>query len=89
MTKSKQQPKLDIDDVFHQVVTIMVEHLGLDAGSITMQSDINKDLDVDSLDTMDLIMALREHFEVRIADKDIEGLKTVADICKIIVIKSK
>lgn len=64
------------------LTTILVENLGVDAGIITPESDIVDDLGADSLDTVEITMAIEDEFNIEIPDSDAETLKTVADIVK-------
>ena len=64
------------------VLEAIREHLGgrgLDASKVVPDADLLKDLDLDSLDTMELTLALEERFSIEIPDQELEGLATVAD----------
>ena len=64
------------------VLEAIREHLGgrgLDATKVVPGADLLKDLDLDSLDTMELTLALEERFSIEIPDQELEGLVTVAD----------
>lgn len=64
------------------VLTAIREHLsgrGLDAAKVVPEADLLRDLDLDSLDTMELTLGLEERFGIEIPDQELEGLTTVAD----------
>ncbi|HAA81323.1 MAG TPA: acyl carrier protein, partial [Thermoanaerobacter sp.] len=56
------------------------EQLGIDPEEITMESSFIDDLGADSLDIVELIMALEEEFDIEIPDEDAEKIKTVGDV---------
>ena len=64
---------------FEEVKRIVVEKLQVDEKQVTMEASFIEDLGADSLDTVELVMDLEEHFGVEIPDEDAEKLKTVKD----------
>lgn len=60
-----------------KVKEIIVEQLGANAEDVTPTASFIDDLGADSLDTVELVMALEEEFGVEIPDEDAEGIKTV------------
>lgn len=66
--------------IFEKVRDIIAEQLGLDPEEITMESSFIDDLGADSLDIVELIMALEEEFDIEIPDEDAEKIKTVGDV---------
>ena len=62
-----------------RVIDIVVQQLGADKKNITPHSSFVDDLGADSLDTVELVMALEEEFETEIPDEDAEKIKTIAD----------
>jgi acyl carrier protein len=70
-----------------EVFTAIRDHLsgrGLDAAKIVPEAQLLRDLDLDSLDTMELTLGLEERFGVEIPDADLEGLVTVSDAVDLI-----
>ncbi|ERT67936.1 MULTISPECIES: acyl carrier protein [Cetobacterium] len=59
---------------------IVVEQLGVDADQVTLEANFVEDLGADSLDTVELIMAFEEEFDVEIPDTEAEKIKTVQDV---------
>jgi acyl carrier protein len=65
--------------VFENVKNIIVEQLGVDEDDVTMDASFIDDLGADSLDIVELIMALEEEFDLEIPDSDAEKIATVGD----------
>lgn len=66
--------------MFEKVKKIIVEQLGVEEDEITMESSFIDDLGADSLDIVELIMALEEEFDLEIPDSEAEKISTVGDI---------
>ncbi|HNW45664.1 MAG TPA: acyl carrier protein [Elusimicrobiales bacterium] len=62
-----------------KVKKIITEQLAVDASEVTEQAQFVQDLGADSLDTVELVMALEEEFDVEIPDEDAEKIKTVGE----------
>ncbi len=69
--------KTHMEEIQAKVVQIISEQLGKDESEISMSSNFIEDLDADSLDTVELVMALEEEFEVDIPDEAAEKITTV------------
>jgi len=67
-----------------KIKSIIAEQLGVKVEEVTPQSSFIDDLGADSLDTVELIMALEEEFNVEIPDEDAEKMTTVGDAIKYI-----
>lgn len=65
---------------FEKVKEIIAETIGYDEAAILMESNLTEDLGMDSLDAVELNMALEEAFEISIPDEDLVKFATVADI---------
>jgi len=68
-----------MSDIEEQVKKIVVEHLGIDESKVTPEARFIDDLGADSLDTVELVMAFEEEFEVEIPDDAAETILTVQD----------
>ena len=66
-----------MEEIQAKIVQIISEQLGKDESDISMSSNFIEDLDADSLDTVELVMALEEEFEVDIPDEAAEKITTV------------
>ena len=69
--------KTNMEEIQAKIVQIIGEQLGKDESEISMSSNFIEDLDADSLDTVELVMALEEEFEVDIPDEAAEKITTV------------
>ena len=67
-----------VQDVEARVKEIIVEQLGVDAAEVTPQASFVNDLGADSLDTVELVMALEEEFDIEIPDEEAEKIQSVA-----------
>jgi acyl carrier protein len=65
---------------FEKVRDIIVEQLGVEEDAVTMEASFIDDLGADSLDIVELIMALEEEFDIEIPDGEAENIKIVADV---------
>jgi len=65
--------------IFEKVKKIIVEQLGVEEDDVTMESSFIDDLGADSLDIVELIMALEEEFDLEIPDSEAEKIATVGD----------
>jgi len=65
--------------VDEKVKQIIVEQLGVDEGEVTPSASFVDDLGADSLDTVELVMAFEEAFDIEIPDEDAEKIRTVSD----------
>ena len=75
---------MESEEIFEKVKNIIVEQLGVSEGTVTMESSFIDDLGADSLDIVELVMALEEEFDMEIPDSDAEKVVTVADVVEYI-----
>ena len=68
------------EEIASKVKEIIIEELGVDAEKVTDQASFIDDLGADSLDTVELVMAFEEEFDLEIPDEDAEKMRTVADV---------
>ncbi len=66
--------------VTERVNTIIGDHLGVERGNLVSEANLLDDLGADSLDVVELIMALEEEFGVEVPDEDVERIRTIRDI---------
>ena len=69
-------------DTFSQVKDVIVELLNVDEGKVTMEARFREDLEADSLDLVELIMAFEDKFGGEISDEDAQKIQTVSDAVK-------
>ncbi|MBN1774967.1 MAG: acyl carrier protein [Oscillospiraceae bacterium] len=67
------------DPIFENVKAILIEQLGIDGESISPESSLIDDLNADSLDMVELVMAMEQEFGISIPDEEAERIKTVGD----------
>ena len=68
---------MDRDAVFATLKSAAVEVLGVDESAVTESARFKDDLDADSLDLVELVMALEEEFGVEVPEEELEGVETV------------
>ena len=71
-------------NIADRVKQIIVEQLGVDAAEVTPAAHFVNDLGADSLDTVELVMALEEEFDTEIPDEQAEKIQTVQDVADFI-----
>jgi acyl carrier protein len=74
-----------MSDVANKVKQIVIEHLGVDAEKVTESASFIDDLGADSLDTVELVMAFEEEFDVEIPEDAAEKIATVKDAVEYIL----
>ncbi|MBI5149702.1 MAG: acyl carrier protein [Candidatus Omnitrophica bacterium] len=66
--------------LFGEIKKVISEQLGVQSEEIGPKTSLIADLGVDSLDTLELVMALEERFRIEIPEEDVEGMKTAGDV---------
>ncbi len=66
--------------MFERIQAIVADKLSIDEASVTMDASFIDDLNADSLDIVELIMALEDELDMEIPDEDVENFKTVGDV---------
>lgn len=69
-----------MSDTFEEVKATLVELLGVDENKITLDAKFREDLEADSLDLVELIMAFEEKFGSEISDEDAQKITTVGEL---------
>jgi len=72
-----------------KVKEVIVEQLGVDPERVKLEASFIDDLGADSLDIVELVMAMEEEFGIEIPDEDAEKLKTVGDVSNYLSAKGK
>jgi len=68
--------------VLDKIKGIIVEQLGVDEAQVAMDTHLMKDLEADSLDAVEIIMAIEDEFDLEVPDEAAEKFQTVGDIVK-------
>jgi acyl carrier protein len=69
--------KLDREEIFAKVKVLIIEQLGVDEDKVTLKANFREDLEADSLDLVELIMAFEEEFGGEISDEEAQEITTV------------
>ena len=75
---------MNTEEVFEKVKAIIINQLGVADTAVTMEASFIDDLGADSLDIVELVMALEEEFDMEIPDSDAEKVVTVGDVVEYI-----
>ncbi|MBU5316323.1 acyl carrier protein [Clostridium bornimense] len=70
--------------IFDKVKAIIVDQLGVDENEVKLESSFVDDLGADSLDVVELVMAIENEFEIEISDEDYDKVSTVGDVVEYI-----
>ena len=70
---------MSTESIFESVRNILVDQLGVDVDRVTMESNFIDDLNADSLDIVELVMAMEQEFGISIPDEEAERIKSVGD----------
>ncbi len=66
--------------IFEKIKEIIMEQLSVDESMVTMETNLMKDLEADSLDAVEIIMAIEEEYGIEIPDEEAERFQSVSDI---------
>jgi acyl carrier protein len=75
------------DDVVATMREVLASELDVDAGKVTADARFKEDLDADSLDLVEVVLALEEKFGIEIPDEEIAGVKTVGEAADLVIAK--
>lgn len=67
---------------FEKIREIIVEQLGVEESAVLLETSLMKDLEADSLDAVEIIMAIEDEFEIEVPDEEAEKFQNVGDIVK-------
>ena len=68
--------------IFDEIKDIIIDQLQVEESEVTMDTNLMKDLTADSLDAVEIIMAIEEEYGIEIPDEDAETFQTVGDLVK-------
>jgi len=66
--------------IFEKIKELLCDNLGIDENDVTMDANLVDDLNIDSLDVVELIMAIEEEFGIEIPEEDVEKVTTVGSM---------
>ena len=73
---------MSVDEIFQTMRDLVSEQFAMEPAEVTMDTSFEEDLGADSVDLVELSMALEEEFGVTIADEELPNMKTVGDLVK-------
>ncbi|GAA9482008.1 acyl carrier protein [Helicobacter pylori] len=82
--RSRNKIEGSVSSLFEKVRSIIADQIGVDASRITLKTEFVRDLGVDSLDVVELVMALEEEFDIEIPDEQAEKIVNVGDVVRYI-----
>ena len=68
--------------IFDEIKDIIIDQLQVEESEVTMDTNLMKDLSADSLDAVEIIMAIEEEYGIELPDEDAETFQTVGDLVK-------
>ena len=75
---------VEMEALSERVNSIVTDQLGVDKASLSPEANLLDDLGADSLDVVELVMALEEEFGIEVPDDDVENMRTIRDIVQYI-----
>lgn len=78
---------MDRSEVEKKLSALLVDELGIEADSITMEARFEEDLEIDSLGVVELLMALEDNFDVKIPDEEAEQIGNVGEAVDLVMSK--
>lgn len=78
---------MDQKNTVDRVIRVVEEQLGIDAGTAKPESHLEDDLDADSLDRIEIVLAIEEEFSIAISDQEAETFKTVSELADLVTRK--
>jgi acyl carrier protein len=78
---------MDRPEILGIVTDLAVEVLSVDSASVTEQARFKEELDADSLDLVEFVMALEERFDIAVPESDLEGVTTVGEAVSLVADK--
>lgn len=70
--------------IFEQLKKILVERFDVDPSKILPETDLQKDLNLDSMDAIDLLLAINESFMIRVPEQTLENVHTISQLVSVI-----
>ena len=75
---------MELNEVFEKVRGLFVEDLGIDESKVTMEAKLEEDLEIDSLGTVEVVMAFEDEFEIEIDDDELADVSTVGQAVQLL-----
>jgi acyl carrier protein len=84
MTTYKENASMTENEVFEELKKIIADNFEIDPAQVTRESNIVTDLDLDSIDAIDMVAELQKKVGCRLSAEDFKSVKTVGDIVKVV-----
>ena len=75
---------METNEVFDKVKGLFVEDLGIDESKVTMEAQLEEDLEIDSLGIVEVVMAFEDEFDIEIDDEELADVSTVGEAVKLL-----
>jgi len=86
-TKENEEMAQSREEVIDTMKDVLASELGVEADKVTADARFKEDLDADSLDLVEVVLALEEKFGIEISDDQIAGVKTVGEAADLVISK--
>ena len=73
------------EEVFNKIKDVLVEEFEVDENDVTMEANLFTDLELDSLDAIDLMVTLDKELGVEVKTEEMQNMRTIEDVCKFII----
>ena len=83
-TRFKKVPRMTTEEIFEQLKNVLVKNFELNPEDITLDANIATDLDLDSIDAIDILSSIQRVLNCRLTPSDFKTVKTVRDIVEVI-----
>lgn len=77
------------DDIFNKIKEVLIDEFEVEEDNITLSSNLFTDLELDSLDAIDLMVTLDKELEVEIKTETMQDMRTIQDVCDFVAISMK
>jgi acyl carrier protein len=85
--EDEEDPRMNMTELGDKICKILAENLSVPENEVTTESRFQEDLDADSLDLVEAVLALEEEFGVSIPEEEMEGVKTVGQAVNLVAQK--
>ncbi len=73
------------EDVFNKIKDVLVEEFEVEPEAVTLEANLFTDLELDSLDAIDLMVTLDKELEIEINTETMQDMRTIEDVCKFVI----
>jgi len=73
------------DDIFNKIKEVLVEEFEVESDNITLKANLFTDLELDSLDAIDLMVTLDKELEIEINTETMQDMRTIEDVCDFVL----